>query len=55
MLKRNREKHDYFYIHFKETDIPGHDNKPIDKVRMIELLDKRFFSFLRRNLRKSVH
>jgi len=48
MLKRNKGKYDYFYVHFKETDIPGHDNKPKDKVRMIEMLDKRFFSFLRK-------
>ena len=51
MLKRNRKRYDYFYIHFKETDIPGHDNKPFDKVKMIELLDKRFFYFLRRFVR----
>ena len=48
MLKRNRKKYDYFYIHFKECDIPGHDNKPLEKVKMIELMDKRFFGYLRR-------
>ncbi len=48
MLKKNRENYDYFYVHFKETDIPGHDGKPKEKVKMIELLDKRFFSFLRK-------
>ncbi len=48
MLKRNRRKYDYFYVHFKETDLPGHDNKPMDKVRMIELIDERFFGYLRR-------
>ncbi len=48
MLKRNKSKYDYFFIHFKETDVPGHDNKPLYKVRFIELLDRRFFSFLRR-------
>ena len=47
MLKRNYKKYDYFYIHFKETDIPGHDNLPHEKVKMIELLDARFFSFLK--------
>lgn len=47
MLKKNRNKYDYFYIHIKETDIPGHDNKPFDKVKMLEILDKRFFSFLK--------
>lgn len=48
MLKWNKNKYDYFYIHFKETDIPGHDNKPLDKVKMINILDGEFFSFLRR-------
>lgn len=47
MLRRYRKKYDYFYIHFKETDIPGHDNKPLDKIKMIELLDQRFFRFLK--------
>jgi 2,3-bisphosphoglycerate-independent phosphoglycerate mutase len=47
MLKRKKKDYDYFYIHFKETDAPGHDNKPLEKVKMIELLDKKFFSFLR--------
>lgn len=46
MMKRYRKRIDYFYIHFKETDIPGHDNKPFDKVKMIEMLDARFFKFL---------
>lgn len=48
MLRRNKKKYDYFYIHIKETDIPGHDGKPRDKVDMIELLDRRFFSYLKR-------
>jgi 2,3-bisphosphoglycerate-independent phosphoglycerate mutase len=52
MLKRNRKKYDYFYIHFKESDIPGHDNKPLDKVKMIEMMDERFFGFLRKFLRE---
>ena len=47
MLWWSKNKQDYFYIHFKETDVPGHDNKPLDKVKMIELLDKDFFSFLK--------
>lgn len=48
MLNKNKKKFDYAYIHFKETDVPGHDNKPIEKKTMIELLDKKFFSFLRK-------
>ena len=51
MLRKYRKKYDYFYIHFKETDTPGHDNKPVDKVRMIELLDREFFGFLKKFLR----
>lgn len=47
MMWKNRDKYDYFYVHFKETDIPGHDNKPMDKVKMIEMIDYRFFSFLK--------
>ncbi len=52
MLKRNWNKEDYFYIHIKETDIPGHDNKPDDKVKMIEMLDKKLFYFLRKFIEK---
>ncbi|MEK6847018.1 MAG: hypothetical protein AABY16_02530, partial [Nanoarchaeota archaeon] len=47
MLKTNFSRYDYFYIHFKETDIPGHDNKPREKVKLIECIDKEFFGFLR--------
>ncbi len=47
MLKRNSKKYDYFYIHFKETDVPGHDGRAEDKKKMIEILDSEFFSFLR--------
>ncbi len=36
------------YIHFKETDIPGHDGLPLEKKRMIEMIDKKFFSKLRK-------
>lgn len=45
-LSRHASHYDYFFVHFKETDIPGHDNKPHDKVAMLEFLDQRFFSFL---------
>jgi len=53
MLKKNRKKYDYFYVHLKETDVPGHDNKPLDKVKMIELVDKKFFGFLRKFVEKN--
>jgi len=39
-------KYDTCYIHFKETDVPGHDNKPFEKKNFIEMIDKKFFSFL---------
>ena len=52
-LKKQRKKFDYTYIHFKETDVPGHDNKPHEKKQMIELLDKKFFSFLRKFAEKN--
>lgn len=48
MLRKNKKKYDYFYIHLKETDIPGHDNKPLDKLKMIEILDKKLLKFLRK-------
>jgi len=44
---KNRNRFDYAYIHIKETDIPGHDNKPNEKISMIEYLDKTLFKFLR--------
>ena len=48
VLKRNYKKADYAYIHLKETDLPGHDNKPLVKKEMIEHIDRTFFAFLRR-------
>lgn len=47
-LKRNHKKFDYAYIHIKETDIPGHDNKPLEKKQMLEHLDRTLFNFLRK-------
>ena len=48
VIKRNLKKADYCYIHIKETDLPGHDNKPYEKKAMIEYLDKTLFKFLAR-------
>jgi len=53
ILKRKGKKYDFCYIHFKETDVPGHDNKPFEKKNFIEMLDKTFFSFLRRYVEKN--
>jgi len=47
VLKKNYKTTDYAYIHIKETDLPGHDNKPIEKRLMIEYIDKTLFRFLK--------
>jgi len=47
-LKKNFKKDVYVYIHIKETDLPGHDNKPLEKKAMIEHIDKTLFKFLRK-------
>ncbi len=48
ILKRIYKKYDYAYVHLKETDLPGHDNKPLEKKEMIEYIDKTFFKFIRK-------
>ncbi|MFW6233191.1 MAG: alkaline phosphatase family protein [Nanoarchaeota archaeon] len=48
LIKKNYKKFDYVYIHLKETDLPGHDNKPVIKKEMIEYIDKNLFGFLRK-------
>ena len=48
VLKKNHKKKDYAYIHIKETDLPGHDNKPIEKKMMLEHVDRVLFNFLRK-------
>ncbi len=48
VLKQNYKKANYAYIHLKETDLPGHDNKPFEKKLMLEYIDKTFFKFLRK-------
>ncbi len=48
ILKKNRKSADYAYVHIKETDIPGHDNKPIEKKMMLEYIDKTLINFLRK-------
>ena len=47
-LKKNYKNVDYAYIHLKETDLPGHDNKPVEKKLMLEYIDKTLFKFLRK-------
>jgi len=47
-IKKFRKSFDYAYIHIKETDLPGHDNKPIEKKEMLEYIDKTLIKFLRK-------
>lgn len=53
MVKKYRKKYDYFYIQIKETDLPGHDNKPLEKVKMIEYIDTNLFSRLKNIIGKN--
>lgn len=48
IIKKNHKNFDYIYIHLKETDLPGHDNKPLEKKAMLEHIDKTLFKFLRK-------
>ena len=48
VLKKTYKKFDYAYVHIKETDLPGHDNKPVEKKMMLEYIDKTLFNFLRK-------
>ncbi|MBR9705483.1 hypothetical protein GOV14_00450 [Candidatus Pacearchaeota archaeon] len=47
IIKKHHSFYKGCYIQFKETDIPGHDNKPFEKKNMLEMIDKKFFGFLR--------
>lgn len=48
IIKKESNNFSGCYIQFKETDVPGHDNKPQDKKRMLEIIDKEFFGFLKK-------
>ena len=48
VLRKNKKKADYAYIHIKETDLPGHDGKAVEKKQMLEYIDKTLFNFLRK-------
>jgi 2,3-bisphosphoglycerate-independent phosphoglycerate mutase len=52
-LKKHHKNYESCYIQLKETDIPGHDNKPLEKVNMLELIDKKFFSFIKKFAEKN--
>ena len=53
VLEKEGKKNEYFYIHFKETDVPGHDNKPEEKKKMIEFIDKNFFAKIKNLIEKN--
>jgi len=53
LLKKKKSQFDYFLIYLKETDVPGHDNLPLEKKEMIELIDRKLFSFLRKFTEKN--
>jgi 2,3-bisphosphoglycerate-independent phosphoglycerate mutase len=43
-----KKEYPYYYLHFKETDLPGHDGRFKDKIKMIEMIDKKFFGALKK-------
>jgi len=47
VIQKNLKRADYAYIHIKETDLPGHDNKPIEKKLMLEYIDITLMKYLR--------
>lgn len=52
-LKKEGKNYHFSYIHIKETDVPGHDNKPLEKKKFFEIIDKKLFSFLREYCEKN--
>jgi len=55
VLIKEWNNYECFYIHIKETDIPGHDGQALHKKKMIEMIDEMLFSFLRkRNIKLCV-
>lgn len=48
VIEKNIDQFDNFYLHIKETDVPGHDGMELHKKKMIEIVDERLFSYLRK-------
>jgi 2,3-bisphosphoglycerate-independent phosphoglycerate mutase len=46
-IKANWKKYDCFWIHIKETDVPGHDGLALQKKKMLEIVDERLFGMLK--------
>jgi 2,3-bisphosphoglycerate-independent phosphoglycerate mutase len=47
IIKKNLKRAEYAYIHIKEIDLPGHDNKPVEKKLMLEYIDITLIRYLR--------
>ena len=45
-IEKQSKDYNFCFIHFKETDVPGHDNKPIEKKNLLKMIDEGFFNFL---------
>ncbi len=52
-LEKYWNKYNNFYIHIKETDIPGHDGLFKEKKKIIESIDKKFFSKIK-NIKNTI-
>ncbi|HKL23914.1 MAG TPA: alkaline phosphatase family protein [Candidatus Nanoarchaeia archaeon] len=47
-LRKHQKDASYVYIHIKETDLPGHDNKPFEKKNMLEYIDKTLIKYIKK-------
>lgn len=47
-LPKEIKKYSGVYIHIKNTDVPGHDGKCLDKKSMIEIIDKTLINKVRK-------
>jgi len=46
-LKDKWKNYDCFWIHIKETDVPGHDGLALQKKKMLEIVDERLMGFFK--------
>ena len=51
-IKKENKYYNGCYVQLKEADVPGHDGKPFEKKKMLEIIDKKFFGFLRKFAKK---
>ncbi len=52
-ILKNNPNNNFFYIHIKETDIPGHDGNPYQKKKMIEEIDQLLISGIKEIVEKN--